>query len=144
MAQAFVRKVFRDKRTNSTIQVPAEESSIDEDQVKSVLQAKAEEYISKESNPTSDKCFKLASILNKALVDKVSSIKDHKIIVNVISSDQWGQGCKVLGRCLWNTNCDRVVHVDVTTEKEICVISAFFSKIPNESSDEEGGDDLSE
>ena len=143
MAQAFVQKVFQEKRTDSIIQVPVEKSSIDENQVKEVLQAKAKEFISEESKTSSEKCFTLASILNQALVAQVPSIKDHKVVVNVTISEQWGQGCKALGRCLWNTNCDRVVRVDVTTEKEICIISAFFSKIPEESSDEdEAGDGI--
>ena len=145
MAQAFVQKVFQEKRTDSIIQVPVEKSSIDENQVKEVLQAKAKEFISEESktSTSSEKCFTLASILNQALVAQVPSIKDHKVVVNVTISEQWGQGCKALGRCLWNTNCDRVVRVDVTTEKEICIISAFFSKIPEESSDEdEAGDGI--
>lgn len=144
MANAFVKQVFREKRTESTIQVPNEESSINEEEVKKVLQKVATEYLSKTKNQDeelSDKSYNLATELNKGLVAQVESVKDHKIVVHVSFSQQWGQGCKVVGQCLWNSNCDRVVSVDVSNDKEICVISAFFSKIPNDSSSDEEEDE---
>ena len=137
MAQAFVRKIFSERRTESTIQVPAEQSSLNEEETRELLLQGAKDFIEKnrdsKSSP-SEKNFKLATTLTQILV---KHIKDHKVIVNVTMSDQYGQGCDVLGRCLWNTNCDRVISVDLSNEKEICVISAFFSKIPDDSSDEE-------
>ena len=79
----------------------------------------------------------MAAQLNKELVKKIPSIRDHKVVVHVTIGEQWGQGCKVVGKCLWNSNCDRVVTVDVSNDSEICLASAFFSKIPEDSSDEE-------
>lgn len=143
MANAFVKQVFREKRTESTIQVPNEESSINEEDVKRVLHKLASDYLSKtdaKDEEHSEKSFKLATELNKGLVEQVESVKDHKIVVHVSFTEQWGQGCKIIGQCLWNSNCDRVVSVDVSNDKEICVISAFFSKIPDDSSSDEDED----
>lgn len=139
MAQAFVRRIFRERRTESTIQVPNEESSINEELVKEVLEKVGSDFIANpdQDQEDSERSFRLANAVNKALVEQVSSVKDHKIVIYVMFSEQWGQGCKLVGKCLWNTNCDRVVSVDISNDKEICQVSAFFSKIPEDSSDEE-------
>ena len=104
---------------------------------------KAKDFIEKENNyeDSSEKTYKLATFLNQALAEHIT---DHKIIINVSIAEQFGQGCKVVGKCLWNSNCDRVISVDVSNEKEICLISAFFSKIPNDDSSDEETDDLIE
>jgi len=125
----------------STIQVPAEQSSLNEEDTKDLILRKAKEFKEKEKNSedASEKTFKLATFLNQALAEHIT---DHKIIINVSIAEQFGQGCKVIGKCLWNSHCDRVISVDVSNEKEICLISAFFSKIPDDddSSDEETED----
>jgi len=143
MAQAFVRKIFSERRTESTIQVPAEQSSLNEEDTKNLISQKAKDFIEKENNyeDSSEKTYKLATFLNQALAEHIT---DHKIIINVSIAEQFGQGCKVVGKCLWNSNCDRVISVDVSNEKEICLISAFFSKIPNDDSSDEETDDLIE
>ena len=136
MAQAFVRKVFSETRTESTIQVPTEQSSLDEEGTKKIISKTAKDFIEKNNDiiDTAEKTFKMATALNQVLAKHV---KDHKVIVNVAISEQFGQGCKVLGKCLWNSNCDRVISVDVSNDKEICIVSVFFSKIPDDSSDED-------
>ena len=142
MAQAFVRKVFITERTESTIQVPAEQSSLDEEGTKDIILKNAKDFVEKHSGDitdTSEKAFKMATALNQALAKQ---IKDHKVIVNVAISEQFGQGCKVIGKCLWNSNCDRVISVDVSNDKEICIVSAFFSKIPDDSSDDDTEDGI--
>ena len=143
MAQAFVRKIFSERRTESTIQVPAEQSSLNVEETKDLISQKAKEFIEKQKDAidSSEKTYKLATFLNQALAEHIT---DHKIIINVSIAEQFGQGCKVVGKCLWNSNCDRVISVDVSNEKEICLISAFFSKIPNDDSSDEETDDLTE
>ena len=48
MAQAFVQKVFHEKKTNSTIQVPTEESLLDEENVKKVIETTAKAFFEQE------------------------------------------------------------------------------------------------
>ena len=142
MAQAFVQKVFHERKTNSTIQVPAEESLIDEEQVKKVMETSTKAFFEKEKKEkekkeTSHQCYLLACATVKSIIAECQSAQDHKVVVNVVISDQEGQGMNLGGQCLWNSNCDRVISTDVTNDKEICVISAFFSKIPQDSSSDE-------
>lgn len=141
MAQAFVRKIFSERRTESTIQVPAEQSSLNVEDTKELISRKAKEFLEKERNSkeSSEKTYKLASFLNQALAEQIT---DHKIIINVTTAEQFGQGSKVIGKCLWNSNCDRVISVDLSSEKEICIISAFFSKIPDDDSSDEETEDM--
>jgi len=142
MAQAFVRKIFSERRTESTIQVPAEQSSLNVEETKNLISQKAKDFLEKQKDDkdSSEKTFKLATFLNQALTEQIT---DHKIIINVATAEQFGQACKVIGKCLWNSNCDRVISVDISNEQEICIISAFFSKIPDDdSSDEETEDSV--
>ena len=77
MAQAFVRKVFITERTESTIQVPAEQSSLDEEGTKDIILKNAKDFVEKHSSDitdTSEKAFKMATALNHALAKHV---KDH-------------------------------------------------------------------
>ena len=77
--------------------------------------------------------------MNQALAEQIT---DHKIIINVTTAEQFGQGNKVIWKCLWNSNCDRIISVDLSSEKEICIISAFFSKIPDDDSSDEETEDM--
>ena len=142
MAQAFVQKIFHERKTNSTIQVPVEESLIDEAHVKKVIQDQAKEFFdqenqSEEKNENSTRCYLLACDLTKVIISQCQSVKKHKVVVNVFISEQEGQGMKYSGQCLWNSNCDRVVSANVSNDKEICIISVFFSKIPEDSDSED-------
>ena len=74
MAQAFVRKVFITERTESTIQVPAEQSSLDEEGTKDIILKNAKDFVEKHSSDitdTSEKAFKMATTLNQALAKHV-------------------------------------------------------------------------
>ena len=138
MAQAFVQKIFHERKTNSTIQVPVEDSLIDEEHVKKVIQKHAKEFFdleikNGEKNDNSQRCYLLACALTKAIISQCQSAKEHKVVVNVFISEQEGQGMKFSAQCLWNSNCDRVVSANVSNDKEIRVISVFFSKIPEDS-----------
>ena len=142
MAQAFVQKVFHERKTNSTIQVPVEESLIDEEHVKKVIQDHAKEFFDQENQndekvENSHRCYLLACALTKVIIAQCQSVKKHKVVVNVFISEQEGQGMKYSGKCLWNSNCDRVVSANVSNDKEICIISVFFSKIPEDSDSED-------
>ena len=48
MAQAFVQKIFHERRTNSTIQVPSEDSLIDEEQVKQIIETATKSFFEQE------------------------------------------------------------------------------------------------
>ena len=143
MAQAFVQKVFSEQRTLSTIQVPSNaQSSIDEIQVKNVLLDRTQQFFREniQFKDISEKCYQLASVLNKTLISKCECVDNHKIVVHVTISEQWGQGLKSIGRCLWDENCDRVISTNVKNKEELFIISAFFIRIQDESSDEENDD----
>lgn len=143
MAQAFVRKVFNERKTESTIQVPDEASTIDEENVKEVLDKATKDFFDSSNSTGSEEnaddalTHRLASHVSKILVKECVSVKDHKIVVHVFMAENWGQGMKVTGRCLWNPKCDRVVSVNRVVRKQICTVSAYFSKIPDDSSDDE-------
>ena len=142
MAQAFVQKIFHERRTNSTIQVPSEDSLIDEEQVKQIIETATESFFEQEKKETdvketSVRCYLLACAIVQAIIAKCQSAQEHKVVVNAVISDQEGQGVNFGGQCLWNSNCDRVISSNVSNDKEICVISAFFSKIPQDSSSDE-------
>lgn len=142
MAQAFVQKIFHERRTNSTIQVPSEDSLIDEEQVKQIIETATKSFFEQEKKETdvketSVRCYLLACAIVQAIIAKCQSAQEHKVVVNAVISDQEGQGVNFGGQCLWNSNCDRVISSNVSNDKEICVISAFFSKIPQDSSSDE-------
>ena len=142
MAQAFVQKIFHERRTNSTIQVPSEDSLIDEAQVKQIIETATKSFFEQEKKETdvketSVRCYLLACAIVQAIIAKCQSAQEHKVVVNAVISDQEGQGVNFGGQCLWNSNCDRVISSNVSNDKEICVISAFFSKIPQDSSSDE-------
>ena len=142
MAQAFVQKIFHERRTNSTIQVPSEDSLIDEEQVKQIIETATKSFFEQEKQEkdvkeTSVRCYLLACAIVQAIIAKCQSAQEHKVVVNAVISDQEGQGVNFGGQCLWNSNSDRVISSNVSNDKEICVISAFFSKIPQDSSSDE-------
>ena len=143
MAQAFVQKVFHERKTNSTIQVPAEESLLDEEQVKKVIDTSAKAFFEQEkqteevSKEQSQRGYLLACAVVKGIIADCQSAQEHKVVVNVFISEQEGQGLNFGGQCLWNSDCDKVVSINVSNEQEVCVISAFFSKIPQDSSSDE-------
>ena len=142
MAQAFVQKIFHERKTNSTIQVPSEDSLIDEEQVKQIIETATKSFFEQERKEkdvkeTSVRCYLLACAIVQAIIAKCQSAQEHKVVVNAVISDQEGQGVNFGGQCLWNSNCDRVISSNVSNDKEICVISAFFSKIPQDSSSDE-------
>ena len=65
MAQAFVQKIFHERRTNSTIQVPSEDSLIDEEQVKQIIETATKSFFEQEKQEkdvkeTSVRCYLLA------------------------------------------------------------------------------------
>ena len=148
MAQAFVQKVFHEKKTNSTIQVPTEESLLDEENVKKVIETTAKAFFEQEkkaeevSKEQSQRGYLLACAVVKDIIADCQSAQEHKVVVNVFISEQEGQGLNFGGQCLWNSDCDKVVSTNMSSEGEVCVITAFFSKIPQDSSssdeDEEG------
>ena len=148
MAQAFVQKVFHEKKTNSTIQVPTEESLLDEENVKKVIETTAKAFFEQEkkteevSKEQSQRGYLLACAVVKDIIADCQSAQEHKVVVNVFISEQEGQGLNFGGQCLWNSDCDKVVSTNMSSEGEVCVVTAFFSKIPQDSSssdeDEEG------
>ena len=79
----------------------------------------------------------MACAVVKGIIADCQSAQEHKVVVNVFISEQEGQGLNFGGQCLWNSDCDKVVSINVSNEQEVCVISAFFSKIPQDSSSDE-------
>lgn len=143
MTQAFVQKRKNLERTISTIQIPKTKNSIDEEEVKRVLTSQAKAFFDTDSNllkEKSEKSYKLASLLNKALIS-LPCLAQHKVVVYVLFMDQWGQGLKSIARCLWDNNCDRVISTNIENADEVCCIQAFCSKISEDSDEEIAFDD---
>ena len=85
MTQAFVQKRKNLERTISTIQIPKTKNSIDEEEVKRVLTSQAKAFFDTDSNllkEKSEKSYKLASLLNKALIS-LPCLAQHKVVVYV-------------------------------------------------------------
>jgi hypothetical protein len=137
MAQAFVQKVFHERKTQSTIQVLSEASSLDEAQIKTVITRTAEKFMNDKKAKYDDKSYDLSTALSTALFDQCSSVEGHKIVVNVVICDQWGQGIKAKSQSLLNVNSDRHFSWNIKTDNEMAVISIYFLKITEDSSDEE-------
>ena len=144
MTQAFVQKRKNLERTISTIQIPKTKNSIDEEEVKRVLTSRAKAFFDDTDygslKDKSEKSYKLASLLNKALIS-LPCLANHKVVVYVVFIDQWGQGLKSIARCLWDNNCDQVISTNIENTDEVCCIQAFLSKISEDSDEDIAFDD---